>query len=107
MPATLVHGDLAAQNMVSWVAGGRRELVVLDWDKAGWGVPAVDLAHLSLADYSAGVIAASPSHPRSDLESVAWAGRLFRVLVHDFFLKPAGAVNRYSDRLWALLHEIK
>ena len=108
LPSTVVHGDLAAQNLrFHRVAGGRLELVVLDWEKAGWGVPAVDLAHLSLSEYTAAGGIASSEYSPEDLKMAAWAGRLFRVLVHDFFMKPPDAVERYANRLWAALGEAR
>ncbi len=47
LPKTLVHGDLAAKN--ARVRSNRHglSLVVLDWETAGWGVPAVDLAQFA------------------------------------------------------------
>jgi hypothetical protein len=45
MPHTLVHGDFVAKNCrVRAVGVGDLELVAFDWETAGWGVPAVDLA---------------------------------------------------------------
>jgi len=45
MPHTLVHGDFVAKNCRIRKAGTPDlELAVFDWEMAGWGVPAVDLA---------------------------------------------------------------
>lgn len=45
MPHTLVHGDFVDKNCrVRKAAGHGLELVAFDWETAGWGVPAVDLA---------------------------------------------------------------
>lgn len=46
MPRTLVHGDFAEKNMR--VRGSEAALTLLpfDWEMAGWGTPAVDLAQL-------------------------------------------------------------
>lgn len=45
MPHTLVHGDFVAKNCrVRNGSTGGVELVAFDWEMAGWGVPATDLA---------------------------------------------------------------
>jgi thiamine kinase-like enzyme len=48
MPRTLVHGDFVGRKLR--VRGGpdRGELVPCDWESAGWGVPAIDLAQASV-----------------------------------------------------------
>lgn len=43
MPTTLVHDDLANKNARIRRDCGVDRLLVLDWESAGWGVPAVDL----------------------------------------------------------------
>jgi hypothetical protein len=47
LPATLVHGDLAKHNVRVRVVGDGEALTVFDWEDAGWGTPAVDLAQSS------------------------------------------------------------
>jgi len=44
VPATLVHGDFRPRNV--YVRTGREGTILLpiDWERAGWGVPAADLA---------------------------------------------------------------
>jgi hypothetical protein len=44
MPRTLVHGDFAPQNARVRRGSAGRDLLIFDWEFAGWGVPAVDLA---------------------------------------------------------------
>lgn len=44
LPATLVHGDLRPKNVRVRFARGVPTLYVLDWEMAGWGIPAADLA---------------------------------------------------------------
>ena len=44
MPRTLVHGDMSAKNARVRTRPAGNILVIFDWDGAGWGVPAVDLA---------------------------------------------------------------
>jgi hypothetical protein len=106
VPPSLVHGDLAAQNLRLSAEGGCRKLVVLDWEKAGWGVPAVDLAHVDLGAYSKTAGGTSLGCAPRDLERAYRAGRLFRVLVHEFASKPPSEVKRYTARLWAGIEEL-
>jgi hypothetical protein len=51
MPRTLVHGDFVAKNCrIGGSAGSDVRLLVFDWETAGWGPPAVDLATNALGD---------------------------------------------------------
>jgi hypothetical protein len=43
-PRTLVHGDFRRKNVRVRRNDGRTEVVAIDWEMAGWGTPAVDLA---------------------------------------------------------------
>ena len=46
MPQTLVHGDFVNKNLRIRDAATGPALLVFDWEFAGWGVPAADLAQL-------------------------------------------------------------
>jgi ATP-binding cassette subfamily B protein len=48
MPQTLVHGDFNGKNLRMRSTNGTAGIVVFDWQDAGWGVPAVDLAQLAV-----------------------------------------------------------
>jgi aminoglycoside phosphotransferase (APT) family kinase protein len=45
-PVTLVHADFQPKNLRLLESGGGLELHPIDWEKAGWGAPAADLALL-------------------------------------------------------------
>jgi aminoglycoside phosphotransferase (APT) family kinase protein len=45
-PATLVHADFRPKNLCLRVSDGELALHPIDWEKAGWGAPAADLALL-------------------------------------------------------------
>ena len=49
-PATLVHGDFVAKNVRLMDREGSEVMIALDWELAGWGPPAPDLAGLGLHD---------------------------------------------------------
>lgn len=44
LPLTLVHGDFRAKNVRLRTAAGTTSVFALDWEMAGWGIPAGDLA---------------------------------------------------------------
>jgi len=44
LPPTLVHGDMVRKNLRIGAGGGGPRLIVLDWENAGWGTAAPDLA---------------------------------------------------------------
>jgi aminoglycoside phosphotransferase (APT) family kinase protein len=43
-PITLVHGDFGPQNLRLGSGSGAPRLLAFDWEEAGWGSPAIDLA---------------------------------------------------------------
>jgi ATP-binding cassette, subfamily B, bacterial len=46
LPRTFVHGDLSRRNVRIRAGAAGMDLVAFDWEQAGWGVPAPDVAHL-------------------------------------------------------------
>ncbi|HXV62282.1 MAG TPA: phosphotransferase [Vicinamibacteria bacterium] len=55
IPSTLVHCDFVPKNICVRSSHGRNILLPFDWEVAGWGNPATDIAHLI----------ATPGAPRS------------------------------------------
>jgi hypothetical protein len=47
IPRTLVHGDLSVWNARIRTNQTGKRLLILDWESAGWGVPAADLAQFA------------------------------------------------------------
>jgi aminoglycoside phosphotransferase (APT) family kinase protein len=79
-PATLVHGDLVDHNARVLDAPPGPAFLAFDWEKAGWGVPAEDLASVDLDAYRAS--RGNPLDLDPDaLRRLAGAGRVFRCLV--------------------------
>jgi len=92
VPATLVHGDFNGRNIRLRNAGGDSTITVFDWEEAGWGVPAVDLAQQ--LNVPSGQLSANPDIPTywstgrerwPDLSSeacwrLAYCGTVFRTL---------------------------
>jgi hypothetical protein len=81
MPRTLVHGDLVPANLHRRAGADGDELLVLDWETAGLGPPAVDLVAVEPALYATLV---AETWPGVTPEAVArWqrCGRLLRSVV--------------------------
>ena len=51
LPATVVHGDFRPKNVYLRPAGNRLACYPIDWETAGWGVPAADLTRIDVAAY--------------------------------------------------------
>jgi hypothetical protein len=81
-PRTIVHGDLVAKNVRVRDRGGP-EIVVLDWEMVGVGVPGVDLKLLGddLDDYAAIVRPVHPVMSPTYLRALAFMGQIFRSLL--------------------------
>ena len=92
VPPTLVHGDFNGRNMRLRSGPDDATITVFDWEDAGWGVPAVDLAQQLTV--SSGQLSANPDIPTywsagrerwPDLSSeacwrLAYCGTVFRTL---------------------------
>ncbi len=77
-PATLVHGDFVEKNLR--VRPGPA-LLAFDWEMAGWGTPAADLAECpDLGAYAEAVRGVWPRFGAAGLRRLAGCGRLFRAL---------------------------
>ncbi len=91
VPPTLVHGDFNGKNLRLRPGSDGSAVVVFDWEDAGWGVPAVDLAQQAVPSSS---LSANPDIPTywstvrgrwpqvsiETLQRLAYCGTVFRVL---------------------------
>jgi len=80
-PRTLVHGDFYKKNLVVGTSGERPVLLPLDWEMAGWGVPAIDLEAIDPHAYWIAVRESWPELTYADVEDLTWYGRLFRQIM--------------------------
>jgi hypothetical protein len=85
MPQTLVHGDLSSWNARIRANHTGKKLLIMDWEAAGWGVPAADLAQFAgtalTPDIAAYWSIAHQCWPRlhlSDFRRLGELGRVFR-----------------------------
>jgi aminoglycoside phosphotransferase (APT) family kinase protein len=95
VPQTLVHGDFSRKNCrVRWTDAGPM-IVALDWETAGWGPPAADLADWSrpsrntpdgwrgtvaLNVYASAVADSWPGVTLRDVEQQSRVGTIFRLV---------------------------
>ena len=106
-PPTLVHTDFTRKNVRLFRGDTGAEVIALDWEAAGWGPPAADLAALpwgrsrdrkrgapggrpdhetpwsgpaSLDVYASAAAAYWPGIGRDDVEQVSRVGAVFRVI---------------------------
>jgi hypothetical protein len=87
LPFALVHGDLACKNVHLRAAAHGIEFIVLDWETAGWGVPAVDLCQLDgkpvrpdLGTYRSLVRAGGHAVTKAQIDELARVGGIFRMI---------------------------
>ena len=87
LPRTLVHGDFAFQNARLRGGPAGTSLMIMDWEGAGWGSPAADLAQFvggslspDIRTYYSVVGSNWPRVGLADLESQAELGRMFRLI---------------------------
>jgi Phosphotransferase enzyme family len=85
MPQTLVHGDLSSWNACIRVNHKGKRLLIMDWEFAGWGVPAADLAQFAvnsltpdIASYWSVVKECWPHLDPSGLRQLVDLGSVFR-----------------------------
>jgi hypothetical protein len=112
MPRTLVHGDLGSQNARIRIGQASNSLLIMDWEKAGWGVPAIDLAQsvgTSVSpDITAYCLAVRPYWPDIEMRDVlrlAEYGTMFRLInsvvwVNQGFFTWVDAHKKWDSPEW-------
>jgi aminoglycoside phosphotransferase (APT) family kinase protein len=89
MPVSLAHGDFRPKNALLRQGPDGLGLYPIDWETAGWGVPAADLTRIDLAAYHSVVQASWWRGARiEDVERVAAVGAVFRYLSSIYWLVP-------------------
>jgi len=81
VPEVLVHGDFAAKNVRVRRRAGALEIFPLDWDGAGWGVPADDLSQVETRVYWSIVRHSWPGLTSDALNRLANIGKIFWNLI--------------------------
>ena len=88
IPLTVVHGDFVPKNVGIWNTKLGLALWAVDWEHAGWGVPAADLAQFTcrtvspdLAAYGSVLRESLPGVADRALRDLAHCGIFFRLLL--------------------------
>ena len=86
-PRTLVHGDLLCQNMRIRSNGQVSVAVLFDWERSGWGIPALDLTRFlgsrlnpDLRAYLSVLQSYQISMDAKGIRRLAYVGEIFRWL---------------------------
>jgi hypothetical protein len=106
VPRTLVHGDFAIKNLRVRPGVSGPALLVYDWEMAGWGFPATDLAQIrkcarvDLDAYHSVMRQDLPDLSVCDIQWLADYGDLLRVVDNIFWatfswVPPPGARDPY------------
>ncbi len=117
MPPTLVHGDFRPKNGYLRSTAEGLDLLPIDWEMAGWGVPAVDLPELDLVAYQAAARVEWPHLELPLLDRLARVGQVFRLLAaigwqssqfkytaRQYLAKPLTDLRIFSERLSRCIH---
>ncbi len=122
-PRTLVHGDFVIKNLRLRNGSSAPALLVYDWEMAGWGVPATDLAQSlgkcaspDLKAYCSALGQNGLQTRFGEIRRLAKFGNLLRLVdkifwdtvgiggeTRDFLLRPILALKNYEPQLAAAL----
>jgi hypothetical protein len=96
VPSTLIHGDFRPKNAHIRRDHAGIRLFPLDWETAGWGVPAADLTRVDIAAYRSVVRERWPAVTMPVLRRLARAGRVFQLLAAMGWDSPGLARDDYD-----------
>ncbi len=111
MPSTLVHGDFRPKNVFVRADPTGTGFFPVDWETAGWGVPAADLAPMRglppvhQVDIVAYWLTVRESWPLLDLpaiEQLANVGRIFRQLAAISWASASLGFETFEFLWWAV-----
>jgi len=125
LPRTLVHGDFVIKNLRLQSGANGPALLVFDWEMAGWGVPATDLAQIGrcaspdLDAYCSVVRQHFSQLDHRRIRRLADYGDLLRVMdvifwetvtmkgdAYKYLLKPLRTIEKYAPQLVAVLRAL-
>jgi hypothetical protein len=88
LPFTLTHGDFIEKNVRVRSTPDGVVVLPFDWERAGWRIPAEDLAGVDIAAYRSTVQDHWPGLGLGQLRQAALVGRVFRCLVFFDWVAP-------------------
>ena len=126
LPSRLVHGDFVIKNLRLCSGANGLALLVYDFEMAGWGVPATDLAQFlgkcvspDLEVYHAALASGGAQLDERDLQRLADYGNVLRLVdkifwetvtmqgdTYEFLLKPLVVLRMYEPQLAAALRAV-
>jgi hypothetical protein len=117
LPTTMVHCDFSPKNLRVKMRGGRLVLFPLDWETAGWGVPAGDLSEkIDFDTYLSSVHPTWPDIHREQWETLRSYGRVFRILATVewatvgldgiWLRRPLNYLETYKEWLTQAFHDL-
>ncbi len=80
LPLTLVHCDLQRKNVLVRHTASGTAFLPLDWEEAGWGAPATDLAEIDATAYWSTARGIWPGIDLQQVEAQIGCGALFQIL---------------------------
>ena len=80
LPATLVHGDFRPKNVYLRPNGAGLACYPIDWETAGWGVPAADLTRIDVAAYWSAAREWRADLSLDAVQRLAKIGQVFRTI---------------------------
>ena len=80
VPSTLVHGDFRPKNAYLRRGPAAMRLFPIDWETAGWGIPAADLTRVDVTAYWEVVRESWAGLDLQAIQRLATVGRIFQVL---------------------------
>ena len=80
LPRTMVHCDLQAKNILVRHTGNGNAFLPLDWEYAGWGPPAADLAGIDAQGYCSAAQRTWPQLKLQQVQEQINCGKLFHII---------------------------
>jgi aminoglycoside phosphotransferase (APT) family kinase protein len=99
LPMTLVHGDLAPENVKVRATPEGGEVLAFDWEKAGYGNPAVDAVRVDAETYWQAVRSSWPTVDRQKMEQALGCGAIFHTLSKDAIFRTLSKDWRSTKKL--------
>jgi hypothetical protein len=103
LPRTLVHGDFKRKNLRIRASGDRREVLAMDWEVAGVGIPGPDLIYVDAAAYREAIGEAWPEVDVRSLPTLLKLGHLFRGALAPIDWKALSLSHRWAGDAMAML----
>jgi Ser/Thr protein kinase RdoA (MazF antagonist) len=99
LPRSLVHGDVSELNARVRSDRDGQQLLLFDWEKAGWGSPVADLAHIDAETYWSVAREHWTNVSLADVDRMTAFALILRPLVHGWASKPPRKLLRHHRRM--------